>query len=72
MNRFGGWLCLVIGVPLLIAGLVLAILAIQQDTQISAYHHARVCPAGASPDADCLQAVHGTVAGVTEFPGAPG
>src|SRR5258708_29228107 len=67
--RFSGWLCLVLGVACLFAGGVLGILAIQQATEISVYHHARACLAGAPSDADCLQAVEGSVAGVAEFPG---
>ncbi|HEX9515024.1 MAG TPA: hypothetical protein VF940_02495 [Streptosporangiaceae bacterium] len=54
----------------LFAGGVLGILAIQQATEISVYHHARACLAGAPSDADCLQAVEGSVAGVAEFPGS--
>src|SRR5260221_388103 len=68
--RFSGWLCLVLGVACLFAGGVLGILAIQQATEISVYHHARACLAGAPSDADCLQAVEGSVAGVAEFPGS--
>src|SRR5258708_23011366 len=67
--RFSGWLCLVLGVACLFAGGVLGILAIQQATEISVYHHARACLAGAPSNADCLQAVEGSVAGVTESPG---
>jgi hypothetical protein len=67
---FGLWFGLVVGVGCLIAAAVLGVLAIQQATELSAYHHARACPAGAQPGADCLQAVDGTVAAVTEFPGA--
>jgi hypothetical protein len=48
---------------------VLGILAIQQATEISAYHHARACPAGAPSHADCLRTVDGSVAGVTEVSG---
>ena len=48
---------------------MLVIHAVQQAVEISAYHSARPCPAGAPPAADCLQAVDGTVTGVTEFPG---
>jgi hypothetical protein len=67
--RFRDWFLLVLGVACLAAAGTLGILAIQQAAEISAYHHARACPAGASPHADCLQAVDGVVAGVTEFPG---
>lgn len=67
--RFFGWLCLVIGVGCLAAAGVLGILAIQQATEISAYQHARACPAGAQANANCLQTVDGSVAAVTEFGG---
>ena len=53
----------------LFAAGVLGVLAIQQATEISAYHHARACPADAPSDAGCLRAVDGSVAAVTEFPG---
>jgi hypothetical protein len=70
--RFGGWFgwfCLVVGVVCLSAAAVLGVLAIQQATGISAYQHARVCPAGAPASAGCLRTVDGSVAAVTEFPG---
>src|ERR1700729_885120 len=67
--RFSGWLCLVLGVAFVLAAGVLGVLAIQQATEISAYHHARACLADALSRADCLQAVDGSVAAVTEFPG---
>jgi hypothetical protein len=67
--RLRGWFCLVLGVVFLVAAGVLGILAVQQATEISAYHHARACRAGASSDAACLLAVDGSVAAVTEFPG---
>ena len=67
--RFSGWFCLVLGVAFLFAAGVLGVLAIQQATEISAYHHARACQAGAPSDAGCLLAVNGSVAAVTEFPG---
>jgi hypothetical protein len=67
--RFWRWLCLVAGVACLVGASVLVIHAVQQAVEISAYHSARPCPAGAPPAADCLQAVDGTVTGVTEFPG---
>ena len=67
--RFTGWLCLVLGVACLFAAGVLGILAIEQATEISAYHHARACLAGAPSNADCLQRADGSVAAVTEFPG---
>ena len=67
--RWGGWFCLVLGVAFVSAAGVLGLLVIRQATGISAYHHARACPAGAPASADCLQSVDGSVAGVTEFPG---
>ena len=67
--RFGAWFCLVLGAVILFAAGVLSILAIQQATEISAYHHARACLASAPSNADCLQAIDGSVAAVTEFPG---
>jgi hypothetical protein len=63
------WLGFVIGVGCLVAAAVFGILAIQNAAELSAYHHARPCPAGAPSSAACLQAVDGTVAAVTEFPG---
>jgi len=69
-SLFGLWFCLVVGVACLIAAGVLGVLAIQHATEISAYHDARACPAGAVASADCLRAVDGSVAAVTEFPGA--
>ena len=68
--RLRGWFCLVLGAAFLVAAGVLGILAVQQATEISAYHHARACRAGAASDAGCLLAVDGSVAAVTEFPGA--
>jgi hypothetical protein len=68
--RFGGWFGLVVGVACLIAAGVLGILAVQQASELSAYHDARACLPGAPSDADCLQAVDGSVAAVSEFPGA--
>ena len=68
--RFGSWwLGFVIAVGCLVAAAVFGILAIQNAVELSAYHHARPCPAGAPPGAACLRAVDGTVAAVTEFPG---
>ncbi len=64
-----GWFCLTVGGILLVIGVVLGILAIQQATEISAYHHARACPASARSNADCLRTVDGSVAGVTEVSG---
>lgn len=68
--RFIGWFCLVLGVACLFAAGVLGILAVQQATEVHAYHHARACLAGSPSNADCLQAVGGSVAAVTEFPGS--
>jgi hypothetical protein len=68
--RFSGWVCLVLGVAGLLAAGLLAILAIQQATELSAYHHARACLGGAPSGADCLRAVRGSVAGVTESAGS--
>jgi len=68
--RFAGWLCLVLGVVGLCAATGLGIVAIQQATEISAYNHARPCPAGEAPNADCLRTVDGSVVAVTEYPGA--
>ena len=67
--RFSGWFCLVLGVAFLFAAGALGVLAIQQATEISAYHHARACQADAPSDAGCLLAVDGSVEAVTEFPG---
>lgn len=64
-----GWFCLTVGGILLVIGVVLGIVAIQQATEISAYHHAGVCPASAPANADCLRTVDGSVAGVTEVSG---
>lgn len=44
--------------------------AIQQVTEISAYQHARACPAGAPPGADCRQDVRGSVTAVIESAGS--
>jgi hypothetical protein len=68
--RFAGWVCLVLALGCLIAAPVLGVLAIQQATEISAYHHARACAPSAGPGAGCLQIVHGSVTAVTEFPGS--
>jgi hypothetical protein len=68
--RFAGWVCLVLALGCLIAAPVLGVLAIQQATETSAYHHARACAPGAASSADCLQTIDGSVAAVTEFPGA--
>jgi hypothetical protein len=68
--RLAGWICLVLGVPFLIGAGVIGIRAIQQATEVSAYHDARPCPAGAAIDAECLRTVDGSVAAVTESAGA--
>jgi hypothetical protein len=68
-SLFGLWFFLVVAVGCLIAAGVLGVLAIQQATEISAYHDARPCVPGEPASADCLQSVYGTVAAVTEFPG---
>jgi len=67
--RFSGWLCLVLGVAFVLAAGVLGVFAVQQATEISAYHHARACLVDALSRADCLQEFDGSVAAVTEFPG---
>lgn len=67
-----GWFLLTVGVVLLSVGAVLGILAIQQATEISAYHLARACPAGSLSYADCLGTVDGTVVAVTEVSGDSG
>ena len=66
--RLTSWLSLVIGVAFLAATGVQFVRAVQESNEISAYQHARACPAGAPPAADCLQRVRGFVAGVTEAP----
>jgi len=58
----------VIGVAVLVAAGVQFARAVQQGNEVSAYQHARACPASAAPDADCLDRVHGSVAGVTDAP----
>jgi hypothetical protein len=68
--RFSGWVCLVLGLTCLFAAGVLGVLAMRQATEMSGYHHASACLAGAPSNADCLQAVDGSVAAVTEFPGS--
>ena len=52
--RFTGWFCLLVGVARLAAATVLGVLAVTQAAEISAYHNARACLAGATRDADCL------------------
>src|SRR5215469_136669 len=66
--RLTSWLCVVIGVAVLVAAGVQFVRAVQQGNEVSAYQHARACPASAAPDADCLDRVHGSVAGVTDAP----
>ena len=66
--RLASWLCLVIGVALLAATGAQFVRAVQESNEISAYQHARACPARAATAADCLQRVRGFVAGVTEAP----
>ncbi|HEY2507546.1 MAG TPA: hypothetical protein VGI58_13615 [Streptosporangiaceae bacterium] len=64
------WLWLVVaGVACLAAAVVLGVLSVSEAVDVSAYHGARACLAGAAPNADCLQTVDGAVTGVTEFPG---
>jgi hypothetical protein len=67
---FRGWFCLLVGVPFLVTALALGVLAVNRAAEISAYHHARACLAGAPADADCLQSVDGSVTAVAEFPGS--
>jgi hypothetical protein len=66
--RSNSWLWLVLTAALVIAAGSLGVLAIQQATEISAYHHAHACSAsaGVPANASCLRAVDGSVAGVTE------
>jgi hypothetical protein len=70
--RFSGWFCLVLGVAFLFAAGVLGVLAIQQATEISAYHHARACQADARSDAGCLLTVDGLSPRLPSFPGLAG
>jgi hypothetical protein len=67
--RFWRWFCLAAGVASLIGAGVLAAHSVKQAMEISAFHNARPCAAGAPVGADCLQVVDGRVAAVTEFPG---
>jgi hypothetical protein len=62
-------LLVVLGLSFVIAAAVLGVLAIGQGAQVSAYHRATVCLAGAAADAECLQTVAGSVTGVTEIGG---
>ena len=66
---WGFCLVLVLGLAFAIAAVVSGVLAVGQGVQVSAYHRATVCLAGASADADCLQTVAGSVTGVTEIGG---
>jgi hypothetical protein len=66
---WGFYLVLVLGLASVTAAVVLGVLAVGQGVQVSAYHRATVCLAGASADADCLQTVPGSVTGVTEIGG---
>lgn len=68
--RFRAWFCLALGVAFLLVAGALGIGAIQQATEVAAYHHAHPCPADSESDANCLRAVHGSVAAVTESPGS--
>jgi hypothetical protein len=61
-----------IGVALLVATGVQFVRAVQLGNETSAYQHARACPAGAAPAANCLQRVRGSVAGVLEAPSSFG
>jgi hypothetical protein len=67
--RFTWGFCLVLGLAFLTAAGVYGTLAARQAADVSAYHHASVCLAGAPPDADCLQPVYGAVTAVAEFAG---
>ena len=67
--RFTWVLCLVLGLAFLAAAGVCGVLAVRQATEISAYHHSRVCMAGAPLDEDCLQPVDGAVSAVVEVSG---
>ncbi len=67
--RYTWGFCLILGVAFAAASVVLGVLAIGQAGEISAYHHAKACLAGAPPDADCRQTVTGAITGVTEYGG---
>lgn len=60
--------CLCVGLACSTAAGVLGAHAVRQAAEISAYHSARACLAGAPPEAGCLRTVDGVVAAVTEFP----
>ena len=66
---WGFCLLLVLGLGFVTAAVVFGVLAVGQGVQVTAYHRAVVCLAGASPDAECLQTVAGSVTGVTEISG---
>jgi hypothetical protein len=67
--RFGKWLCLVLGVGFLVIAVVTGVIAVRSAVEVSAYHQARACLAGAPPAADCRQVVTGAVTGVVEYGG---
>lgn len=64
--RSNPWLWLVLTAALVVAAGWLGVLAIQQATEISAYHHAHACSASAPANASCLGAVDGSVTGITD------
>jgi len=66
--RSNPWFWFALGGISLCVAAALGTLAIQQATEMSAYHRARACPASAPSNASCLHAVNGSVAGVTENP----
>lgn len=67
--RFWSWFFLLAGVACLAGAGVLGVQAGLRAAEISAYHNAHACLAGAPADADCLQTVDGAVSGVTESAG---
>lgn len=67
--RLGRWWCAVLAAGFVLAAGVAGILAVQQLPDISAYHRARACPAGAPASAGCLRTAVGSVVGVDEIPG---
>jgi hypothetical protein len=65
-----GWgFGLILGVALLIAAGSFGARAAHDAADVSAYHRATACLAGAAADADCLQTVVGAITGVTEYGG---
>jgi hypothetical protein len=66
---WGFGFCLVLGLAFVTAAVTFGVLAVGQGAEVSAYHNARVCLAGASANAECLQTVTGSVTGVTEIGG---